>query len=47
VVLRAFLEMRERLVELDPRQLVLEPDHFLRRERRRIIKRRDRHVDRL
>jgi hypothetical protein len=39
--------MRERLVELNPGQFILEPDDFLWRERCRIIKRRDRHVNRL
>lgn len=39
--------MRERFVELNPGQFILEPDDFLWRERCRIIKRRDRHVNRL
>lgn len=39
--------MRERVVELNPRQFIFEPDHFFWRERRWIVKRRDRDIDRL
>ena len=44
---RIFLEMRERLIELNPRQFIFEPNHFSWRKRRRIVKRRNCYVDRL
>ena len=47
MVLGAFLKMRERFVELNPGQFILEPDDFLWRKPCRIVKRRDRHVNRL
>jgi hypothetical protein len=43
--LRDCLERRERFVDLHPRQFVFQEDRFLRRKRRRIIERRNRHID--
>ena len=45
--LRSFLERWKRLVDDNPRQFIFEKDHFRRRKRRRIIERRDCHVDHL
>ena len=43
----AFRKFWQRLVKGDPRQLIFEPDRFLRRKRRGIIERRDRHINEL
>jgi hypothetical protein len=47
VTLRSLLEHWKRLVELNPGQFIFEPDRFPWRKRRRIVERRDRHVDRV
>jgi len=44
--LRDSRERWNRLADDDPRQFIFEPDRFLRRKRRRVVERRDRHVDR-
>jgi len=45
LTLAAFRKFWQRLVKGDPRQLIFEPDRFLRRKRRGIIERRDRHIN--
>ena len=45
LTLAAFRKFWQRLVKGDPRQFIFEPDRFLRRKRRGIIERRDRHID--
>ncbi len=45
LTLAAFRKFWQRLVKGDPRQLIFEPDRFLRHKRRGIIERRDRHIN--
>ena len=40
------LKLRKRVVDRHPRQFVVQPDGFFRRERRWIVERRDCHIDR-
>lgn len=47
LLLRGFLERRNRLVDHNPRQFIFEEDRFLWRKRCGIVKRRDRDVDRV
>ena len=43
--LRRLLERRKRIIDRNPGQFIFEEDRFLRRERSRIIERRNRHIN--